>query len=940
MDRTLAYPFIYLLLMVSFTSKSNAQCPASSPLVINSVTTTESRCQASGTATVSASGGSTPYTYSIIAGPGTAPAQSSNVFSSLAPGTYTVQVTDNCNTSVTASVTVAGTYAIPSPTFSTQSPSCSGSSDGSLTVNVAGGRAPLTYSLISPSPVTAGSQTSNVFSGLPAGTYTCQVADSCGNFETRTVAVPAGNSGIIILTTNLQYISCDSFAYTIYINVANLINYKPPFTISITLQNGTVITHVLTAPAVSGGYVTDTYNFRHDPNTGASDPVTTTVTNNCGASQSSTVNVSGLLAMHVTFTTSSSCIPLYTYTFDAGQDNSTGPSQVHCGTITYTLVSPSGAVLATQTNNSTFAGYPAGNGYKVIRQDCCEKDSLGFNWAVSTNPSPYPIFMFGDQILPGAACKDGTTGLSLSFGDASGVATGYAVVASGPPSVTFSDGTVHTYTYPDTLQNQDFSQGSIILSGFTTGTYKIVLVDACANTGSMTVTINPSNLRHDTFTATAVKGCPNANEILLNATSTATDGVDFFATVFGTSGNSFATADAYTSPYTGSLTGLSSGNWNVTYNYNNYYLGQETFLQGMGNYSCDVFNNTFVIPPYTQPVFAATPAVANCGTVRDVALLPDSSNGVQPYQYQIIAGPTTTSAQSSPVFPGLSAGTYTFQMSDACANSYSSSITINALARPNVSTTGGNCAGGAATFTVPGSPFYNYTWLHPDGTTTNGDTLAFNPITNADTGKYTITLTSTVGGCTSTSSEQVVLGFCTVLQETLLHFSGQQKAGNIQLNWQTADETGIGYYLVGRSTDGLSFTPIRQLEATDAAQNAYTATDTHVPSGVVYYRLQILGKDGALSYSQIISFNMENTPSFNVYPRLITGNTPVRCTYPGATNTGFIRLVGIDGRVYRTITVPAGSTTTSIDITGLARGNYFVVFAGNDMVAATQVWKE
>ncbi|GGB00969.1 hypothetical protein [Puia dinghuensis] len=61
---------------------------------------------------------------------------------------------------------------------------------------------------------------------------------------------------------------------------------------------------------------------------------------------------------------------------------------------------------------------------------------------------------------------------------------------------------------------------------------------------------------------------------------------------------------------------------------------------------------------------------------------------------------------------------------------------------------------------------------------------------------------------------------------------------------------------------------------------------------------------------------------------------------PGATTTGFIRLVGIDGRVYRTITVPAGSTATSIDIAGLARANYFVVFAGNETVAATQVWKE
>jgi hypothetical protein len=102
----------------------------------------------------------------------------------------------------------------------------------------------------------------------------------------------------------------------------------------------------------------------------------------------------------------------------------------------------------------------------------------------------------------------------------------------------------------------------------------------------------------------------------------------------------------------------------------------------------------------------------------------------------------------------------------------------------------------------------------------------------------------------------------------------------------------------------------------------------------------MVGDNGAINYSQTISFNLDNTPFFNVYPRLITGNTLVRCTYPGATGTGFIRMVGIDGRIYRTITVPAGSAATSINVASLARGNYFVVFSGNGTVVAAQVWKE
>src|SRR5581483_1522005 len=100
MSRTLIQYLVSILLVPACLYTANAQCPAASPLVISSISPTESRCAASGSATVSASGGSTPYTYSITAGPITAAAQSSNVLQSLPPGTYTIQVTDNCNTSI------------------------------------------------------------------------------------------------------------------------------------------------------------------------------------------------------------------------------------------------------------------------------------------------------------------------------------------------------------------------------------------------------------------------------------------------------------------------------------------------------------------------------------------------------------------------------------------------------------------------------------------------------------------------------------------------------------------------------------------------------------------------------------------------------------------------------------------------------------------------
>ncbi len=63
----------------------------------------------------------------------------------------------------------------------------------------------------------------------------------------------------------------------------------------------------------------------------------------------------------------------------------------------------------------------------------------------------------------------------------------------------------------------------------------------------------------------------------------------------------------------------------------------------------------------------------------------------------------------------------------------------------------------------------------------------------------------------------------------------------------------------------------------------------NVPPGTVYYRLQIMDKDGDAHYSNIISFNNGSQQLVNVYPRLITGNTPVKCTYPVSDGNAFFR---------------------------------------------------
>lgn len=914
MYRTLSHCILCMLLICAIAYTAKSQCPAATPLLINSVASTESRCAASGTATVLVTGGSAPYTYRITTGPTLLPSQSSNILRSLSPGTYTVQVTDNCNTSVTRSFTVNGNYTIPLPAITSQSPTCPGSSDGSITMNVSGGRAPFTYSLISPSPVTRGPQTANVFTGLRGGTYTCQVTDSCGNFQTRTVSLSALTSSIAFNTSSLQYLSCDSFAVILSFNISS---YRPPYTITATPPGGPVVTHVLTAPVVNAGSFTDTFRIRFHHTTGAFEQMPVTVTNQCGVSSTDNIALSSDMDLSVNSSLPSGCGSQYTYMFDRGS------SSLHCGTITYKLVNSSGVVLATQTNNSTFSGYPPGNDYKVVREDCCRKDSLTFNWEGG------PAFKISyTQNLPYATCREETTSLFIEYNFNTQPAD--VVVVSGPPSVTFADGTVHTYTYPDTTK--DLWSGGI-LGYFGLGTYKLYAISKiCGQKDSITITFGPDDVRHSGFTASLQKGCVADNKILLNATGPwwAPGNV----TVNSIFSKNFIGPDI---SITDSLTNLSAGTYYVNYEYQDNYW--TTFIGGT-HPGCDVIKDTIVIDAYKQPQFSSSAAVALCGATRQVALLPDSTSGVAPYNFRIISGPTTRPLQASPVFTGLASGTYTFLMADACANSYTHSITIDTLRVPNAITTGNTCVGNAAMFTLPASPFYNYTWRRPNGSISTGNTLTLNPVAISDMGVYSITVVSTIAGCTNAKSTNLTFIPCQTLSHTPLHFSGQRKNNTIQLNWQTADETDMSYYIVERSIDGSAYTPLQKIATKGAALNNYTLTDAHVPAGSVYYRLQVVEKNGAITYSSIIYFNNVNAQPFNVYPSLINGNTAVTVTCPVASHTSYIRVVGVDGKVLQTIPVYAGVTKTSIDVTRLAKGNYFVVFISNKDVTTTQVWKE
>lgn len=179
------------------TATVNATITEPPVLTVSLVSSVPSTCAVNnGSVTVSASGGTPAYNYTL----GTA-SNTTGIFNGLASGTYNVTATDAHGCSKILTVTVASTVA-PTVSITSQQPvSCFGGVNGSAIIGMSGGTSPYTFSLNGGAP-----QASNVFSNLAAGSYTATVTDANGCSATVPLVITQPTQ--LTYTTTLTPVSC------------------------------------------------------------------------------------------------------------------------------------------------------------------------------------------------------------------------------------------------------------------------------------------------------------------------------------------------------------------------------------------------------------------------------------------------------------------------------------------------------------------------------------------------------------------------------------------------------------------------------------------------------------------------------------------------------------------------------------------------------------
>jgi hypothetical protein len=110
-----------------------------------------------------------------------------------------------------------------------------------------------------------------------------------------------------------------------------------------------------------------------------------------------------------------------------------------------------------------------------------------------------------------------------------------------------------------------------------------------------------------------------------------------------------------------------------------------------------------------------------------------------------------------------------------------------------------------------------------------------------------------------------------VLPMTFTSIKAYQKDKDIAVEWNVENENSMLPYEVEKSLDGINFTKVATVAATNLGTASYQWIDENASTGYNYYRIRSLDKTGKIMYSTMVRVLMDDgVASIAIYPNPIT----------------------------------------------------------------------
>ncbi|MBI2966631.1 MAG: PKD domain-containing protein [Bacteroidetes bacterium] len=661
--------------------------------------------EATGTATVSVSGGVPSYGYLWDSNAGS---KITATVTGLSANAYRVTVTDGNSCTTVGIVTINNTNA-PSLSVSKTNVSCPGLSDGAIDATVTQGTTPYVYIWT----WSGGGSSVQDLSGLDAGVYTLMVQDAsnCWIGTSVTITEPS-----ITLTTSVTNVSCvggstgsasatvsggetpyaylwstsgtgssvtglAAGTYTVTVTDGNscTVTASPtvtePSAITVTLSNTNVScyggSNGTATATVSGGsspyiYAWSTGSTSSTASVLNAATYTVTVTDACSATGSGSATVTQ--PTQITATMSKTNVSCY------GGGDGTATVSVSGGTSPYNYSWNNG-----QTTSSAYGLFPGLQAVNVFDANGCLKS----NNVTITQPAQLSATASVSYVSCFAG-SDGGVDITVSGGTSpytfiwsnSAISEDVTGLTAGTYTVTITDSCSATVTASGTLTQPGALSLSLVKTNVTCNSVNNGSVNLTASGGVTPYTYlwsnnatseDVSNLAPATYTVTVTDVCGQT----ATGTAVITEPAAVSVTISGSNvtcyglgnGSATATAAGGTVPY--------------IYQWNNSQNTQTAIGLFAGFYSVNVFdansclasNSITITQPVQLTAAATTTAIATCGNF-DGGTAVTVSGGTTPYSYNWNTGGTGSTETS------IAGGSYSVTVTDSKSCSAASSVTV------------------------------------------------------------------------------------------------------------------------------------------------------------------------------------------------------------------------------------------------------------------------
>ncbi len=769
------------------TASSTLTQPTAVSATISSQVNVLCNGASTGSATVSATGGTGTKTYlwSNSATGATA--------TGLAAGSYTVTATDANGCTSTATVTITQPTAASTTISSQTNVLCNGASTGAAAASTSGGATPYSY-------VWSNGATTASITGLAAGTYGVTATDANGCTSTASVTITQPTAIVIPTLTSLN-ITCNG------------------------LSNGT-----LTA-VPSGGVSPYTYAWSNASTSATATglavgtfTVTVTDANGCTQTKSKAITQPTAVSASISSQTNVACNGGSTGSATATSTGGTGTKtyawSASAGSVTTAtatgLAAGSYTVTATDANGCTSTAtvtitQPTAVSASIASQVnvTCNGGSNGSATAASTGGTGTKTYAWSNGAAVATATGLASGSYTVTATDANGCSSTASVTITQPVAATTTitsqtnvlcngastgAATASTTggTSPYTFVWSNAATGATV-TGLAAGTYGVTSTDAngCTSTASVTitqptaiviptltsVTITCNGLSNGTLTAVPSGGVSPYTYAWSNASTGATaTGLavgTFTVTVTDANGCTQTSSKAMTQPTAvsasiasqvnvscngganGSATAASTGGTGtVTYLWSNTATGATATGLAAGSYTVTATDangcTSIATATITEPTVLVASSVVDsnvtCNGFSNGGATASATGGVSPYTYAWSNAATTAS------ITGVAAGNYAVTITDAngCSNTTSVVVSQSVVLSSSVSidsnvSCNGLSNGGANAIAVGGTAPYTYTW---------NTTATTAIITGVTAGTYTVTITD-ANGCSSIATDTV-----------------------------------------------------------------------------------------------------------------------------------------------------------------------------------------